>query len=290
MKLHHAEEFRPLFPRFTPHGATRCFGGGGGSADQTQTQTQTTTNTQYGAGDGSIGNAQGEGNTVTTNIAVEDVSAEAIAAGLAAAQNIAQNAGDAAYWTAADAQTTAQQVAAGAQETAQHGMDVGYWVAADAQTTAQEVAAGAQATAQHGMDVGYWTAVAGLETGRDMAQGANELAYQVNKDNTSLLATLGRLFTQGAGDMVSGALGFGSDAIRGAYNLASDTTETLAANYRFNADRQAAMYEKSLGDVADLAKSTSTGGQSDVNKSYVWIVGIVAAVFILPSIFGSSRK
>lgn len=252
--------------------ATRCYGGGGGSADQSQTQQQTSTNSQQGVSDEGVG-VFGDNNSVVN----QNVSAEAIEAGLAAAADIAKTGADAAYWTGADA-----------QETARHMGDVAYWTAADAQTTAQTVSGDLSDVAKHSADVGYWTAAEGLSTARDL-----------NAQNTNLLTKLAGLFGAGAAnsadnmrqlseasldfgsDTIGQALNFGGDVVAGAIGLAGNTTKLVADNYTRNTEALANNYDKSISGMLSLAQSASTGGQTEVNKSFVKIIAIVGAVLAL---------
>lgn len=272
----------PPSKRLDALSATRCYGGGGGgSADQTQTQSQTITTTQQGVGEGAAGAFGDNSTAITVN---QDVSAEAVAAGLSAAADIAATGADAAYWTGHDAQQTAQHMgdvaywtAADAQQTAQHMGDVAYWTAADAQQTAQHVTTALSGVATHMGDIGYWTAKEGLDT-----------ASRMNAQNTGLLATLGRLLGVGASEsqanmrqLAEAALDFGGNAIGSAFDLSKNTTRLVADNYTRNAEALARNYEKSVSGIADLAKSTSTGGQTEVNKSFVKIIAIVGAVLAI---------
>lgn len=288
----HRHEFSPdplALGRATIARATRCHGGGGGgSADQTQTQTQTSASTQQGVSDQGAG-AYGDGSTAIS--ITNDVSGEAIASGLQSAADIAKTGADAAYWTGKEAQQTARELGTGAQNAA-------YWTAADAQQTAQAGLKTAENLGNSALNVSYWLAAdagknslaateAGLLTAADLGKSAFTLAGKTNEQNTTLLGKLAGLFTAGTSETLGKSLDFAGNAVNKSIGLAANTTQTLADTYKFNTDRLASMNESGLANIASLAKSTTTGGQTEVNKSFVWIVGIVGVVFAL---FALNRK
>lgn len=162
-----------------------------------------------------------------------------------------------------------------------------------------------------------------IRAGERIAASNTDLARDVNEQNTGLLATLARflglsgqqqadtaalgLQTAGqmardsmagnralAADSIAGTRALGSDFLSYGRDLAQSALDNADAvvqrdadTTRMITDQYSRLADKALAGNQDLAKVVNTGGQSDTNKTFLYLGLAAAAAFAL---FAYSRR
>jgi hypothetical protein len=244
--------------RFSLAAATRRFGGG---SSESSASTATTDNRTGAADQGVI--AQG-GSTVTYEINQNDPAAVA-----AALNAISEN-----LTTQAESQLGAisamTQAGASVSNTAIGGnvQSAGNALAANAAVTGQAIDLVAQATQD---------AIAGVTSSANTAAG---VAQSANNNVSNLAArTLGT-----AEELTSTVLANDRAALGSVLDFFAIERETSSGTLNSLAQQQADLTNKTLGSLTALSANTASGGQTDFNKTILYVVIALAAAIALPSL------